>query len=163
MDLNNLTSRDIEDFLYHEAELLDSWRLPEWRELLTEDCHYYVPACDTPEGASADKTLFYIADNGFRLTERVKRLMKKTCHAEYPRSKVLHTVTNVRLVEKSSDAARATACFVTYRHQRGNQDIYVGRHSYVFVVEDGEMKVREKTSKLHMEALRPHGRITLIV
>lgn len=163
MDLTKLTARDVEDFLYIEAELLDSWRLPEWRELLTEECNYYVPACDTPAGASADRTLFYIADNGFRLTERVKRMMKKTCHAEYPRSKVLHTISNVRLVEKAVDSARATACFVTYRHQRGNQDIYVGRHDYRFVAEGDRLKIKEKTSTLHMEALRPHGRITLIV
>ncbi len=163
MKLNKITTRDVEEFLYREAELLDSWRLTEWRELLTEDCHYYVPACDTPAGASADKTLFYIADDGFRLTERIKRLLKKTCHAEYPRSKVLHTVSNIRLVEVGEEEAQATACFVTYRHQRGNQDIYVGRHHYRFVIDKGALKMREKTSTLHLEALRPHGRITLIV
>lgn len=163
MDLTTLTPRQVEDFLYHEAALLDAWRLPEWRELLTEDCHYYVPACDTPADASSTSSLYYIADNGFRLTERVKRLMKKTCHAEYPRSKVLHTITNVQLLETSVDTARAAACFVTYRHQRGNQDIYVGRHDYRFVAVEGALKIREKKSTLHMEALRPHGRITLIV
>jgi len=163
MNLEKLTARDVEDFLYYEAELLDSWRMLEWRELLTEECSYEVPSIDAPEGATAASTLFYIADDGFRLTERVKRLMKKTCHAEYPRSKVLHTVSNVRLLETNSEFARASAYFVTYRHQRGNQDIYVGRHAYRFVVDAGKMKIKEKTSHLHLEALRPHGRITLIV
>lgn len=163
MDLSKLTSRDVEDFLYYEAELLDSWRLLEWRALMTDECVYEVPSTDSPEGAKSDRDLFYIADDGFRLTERIKRLMKKTCHAEYPRSKVLHTVTNVRLVEASKEQARATSCFVTYRHQRGNQDIYVGRHEYKLVSVDGALKIREKRSTLHLEALRPHGRITLIV
>src|SRR5690606_2819891 len=99
MDLAKLTARDVEDFLYHEAELLDNWRMLEWRDLLTEECTYSVPSIDAPEDATAETTLFYIADDGFRLTERVKRLMKKTCHAEYPRSKVLHTISNVRLLE----------------------------------------------------------------
>ena len=163
MDLTKLTSRDIEEFLYNEAELLDNWRMLEWRELLTEDCEYLVPSIDTAEDASPNKALYYIADDGFRLTERVKRLMKKTCHAEYPRSKVLHTISNVRLVETKPDMARATCCFVTYRHQRGNQDIYVGRHESTFVVDDGRMKIKKKKSTLHMEALRPHGRITIIL
>ena len=163
MDLSKLTSREVEDFLYYEAELLDSWRLLEWRELMTEECIYEVPSIDTPEGGTADKNLFYIADDGFRLTERIKRLMKKTCHAEYPRSKVLHTITNVRLVETNAEYAVVNACFVTYRHQRGNQDIYVGRHKYRLVVVNGALKIREKRSTLHLEALRPHGRITLIV
>lgn len=26
----------IEDFLFHEADLLDRWRLPEWLDLFTE-------------------------------------------------------------------------------------------------------------------------------
>jgi p-cumate 2,3-dioxygenase beta subunit len=163
MDLAKLTARDVEDFLYHEAELLDNWRMLEWRELLTEECTYSVPSIDAPEDATAETTLFYIADDGFRLTERVKRLMKKTCHAEYPRSKVLHTISNVRLLEANSEFARASAYFVTYRHQRGNQDIYVGRHVYRFVAVEGQLKIKEKTSYLHLEALRPHGRITLIV
>lgn len=98
MDLAKLTSREVEDFLYYEAELLDSWRLLEWRNLMTKECTYEVPSTDTPEGGTSQKNLFYIADDGFRLTERIKRLMKKTCHAEYPRSKVLYTVTNVRLI-----------------------------------------------------------------
>jgi p-cumate 2,3-dioxygenase beta subunit len=163
MDLTKLTTRDVEDFLYYEAELLDSWRLPEWRELMTEECIYNVPSIDSPKDATADKALFYIADDGFRLTERIKRLMKKTCHAEYPRSKVLHTITNVRLVEKTREFARANSCFVTYRHQRGNQDIYVGRHEYRFVAVNDRLRIKEKVSYLHLEALRPHGRITLIV
>jgi p-cumate 2,3-dioxygenase beta subunit len=163
MDLAKLTSRDVEDFLYHEADLLDNWRLLEWRELLTDECIYEIPSIDAPKDATAETALFYIADNGFRLTERIKRLMKKTCHAEYPRSKVLHTISNVRLLEANADFARASSYFVTYRHQRGNQDIYVGHHDYRFVVDDNRMKIKEKRSYLHLEALRPHGRITLIV
>lgn len=163
MDLTQLTRQDVEDFLYYEAELLDNWHMLEWRELLVEDCEYHVPAIDAAADASPDKALFYIADDGFRLTERVKRLMKKTCHAEYPRTKVLHTLSNIRLVEKSAEKARATACFVTYRHQRGNQDVYVGRHEYEFVSDQGKLKIRKKVSRLHMEALRPHGRITIIL
>ena len=33
-----MTSRaEVEDFLYHEAALLDEWRLDEWLALLTDD------------------------------------------------------------------------------------------------------------------------------
>lgn len=162
MDLRELSKADVEAFMLHEAELLDAWRLPEWRELLVEDCRYLVPSCDAGGGTARD-TLFYIADDGFRLTERVKRMMKKTCHAEYPRSRVLHTISNVQLHETSADTARASSYFVTYRHQRGNLDTYIGRHDYLFVPQDGQLKIKEKQSTLHLEALRPHGRITLIV
>jgi len=38
-----LLRQDIEDFLYHEAELLDERRYEEWLDLFTEDTHYFMP------------------------------------------------------------------------------------------------------------------------
>ena len=32
-----------EEFLFHEAQLLDSRRYQEWLELLTDDIHYWMP------------------------------------------------------------------------------------------------------------------------
>jgi p-cumate 2,3-dioxygenase beta subunit len=31
------TRQEVEDLFYHEAALLDEWRLEEWLDLLTED------------------------------------------------------------------------------------------------------------------------------
>ena len=41
---------EVEDFLFREAALLDSWKLDDWLTLLTEDVNYYVPPNDHPEG-----------------------------------------------------------------------------------------------------------------
>ena len=38
-----VTRAEVEDFLYHEAALLDGWQLDEWLALLTEDARYEVP------------------------------------------------------------------------------------------------------------------------
>ena len=38
-----LLERNIERFLYTEAELLDQRRFEEWLDLLTEDIHYWMP------------------------------------------------------------------------------------------------------------------------
>ena len=48
MNVNAVTRADVEDFLYHEAALLDDWRLDDWLELLAEDAAYYVPSTDAP-------------------------------------------------------------------------------------------------------------------
>ena len=82
--MHPIARTDVEDFLFAEAELLDEWRLPEWLELFTDDAIYYVPATDLAVDASPDNNLFYVADDRFRLSERVKRLMKRTAHAEFP-------------------------------------------------------------------------------
>ena len=41
------TVRDIEQFMYQEARLLDTRRLHDWLELWTEDAHYWVPVRTT--------------------------------------------------------------------------------------------------------------------
>lgn len=44
------TRAEVEDFLYYEAQLLDAWKLEEWRDLFEEDGHYIVPSTDNPDG-----------------------------------------------------------------------------------------------------------------
>jgi p-cumate 2,3-dioxygenase beta subunit len=154
---------DVEDFLFQEADLIDEWRLPEWLALFTEDAHYYVPSTDVAPDASPDNNLFYIADDRFRLGERVARLMKRTAHAEFPRSKVRHLVSNVRLESVSDKEVRARASFVAYRTKDGITDQYIGSYRYQLVPGDGSFRIREKRCILDMDGLRPQGRVSIIL
>lgn len=163
MNISTITRLDIEEFLIQEAHLLDEWRLHEWRQLFTKECRYLVPVTNADPQAGPEGTLHYIADDGFRLTHRVGRLMKKTGHAEYPRAKVLHMISNVRITGRDETMIEAASNFSTYRSHRTNLDIYVGHHEYRFVIDEGALRIQQKRSVLHMEALRPHGRISLIV
>ncbi len=65
-----------------------------------------MPSTDVPADSSPDKNLFYVADDRFRLSERVKRLMKRTAHAEFPHSRTRHLVSNVRIRGRSGDRDR---------------------------------------------------------
>src|SRR5215203_5347879 len=65
-----VTRAEVEDFLYHEADLLDAWRLDEWLGLLTDDASYYVPPNDKPD-SDHRFTLFTVADDIVRLRERI--------------------------------------------------------------------------------------------
>src|SRR5258708_20380095 len=38
-----LLREEIEQFLYHEAALLDERRFPEWIDLIADDIHYHMP------------------------------------------------------------------------------------------------------------------------
>lgn len=158
------TRNEVEDLLYLEAELLDDWKLKEWLELYTEDASYYVPSADLPAGADPEKTLFYIADDRLRMNERVIRLMKKSAHSEYPRSRTRHLVSNVRIRPgDQEDELRVSAAFVTYRSKWGNTDAYIGSSHYRLCRVEGELLIREKLCRLDLEALRPHGRISIIL
>ena len=161
--LQTITRADIEDFLFQEAELLDSWQLEQWRELFTADCSYIVPNLALPGDAPAEGVLHLIVDDGHHLTERVKRLGKKTAHAEYPHSRGRRLVSNVRITARGDTELRATANFITYRTSQQTTDTYFGQHQYVFVELDGQLRIREKRTILDIGALRPQGRLSLIV
>ena len=42
--MNEDVTREVEQFLYREARLLDERRFAEWLALLTDDIHYWVGA-----------------------------------------------------------------------------------------------------------------------
>jgi p-cumate 2,3-dioxygenase beta subunit len=161
--LANLTRVEVEDFLILEAALLNEWRLEEWRALFTEECRYLVPNTNGDPYAPPESSLYLIADDGHHLTERVKRLGKKTAHAEYPHSRTRRLVSNVRILERFADSLKVECSFVTYRASQGVTDTYFGRHEHCMVEEGGALRIREKRTILDMETLRPQGRLSIIV
>lgn len=158
-----LLQHRVAGFLYHEADLLDRWCLDDWYALFAEGAHYLVPPTDVAEGeADPDKSLFYIFDDHTRIRERVVRLAKRAAHSEFPRSKTRHMVSNV-IAEPDGDAIKARASFAVYRSKDGNTDVYVGHYIYELVEVENDLRIRRKTCVLDMEALRPHGRISILL
>ncbi|HEY6239431.1 MAG TPA: aromatic-ring-hydroxylating dioxygenase subunit beta [Burkholderiales bacterium] len=153
----------VEDFLFHEAALLDAWRLDEWLDLLTEDAHYRVPSNDRPEADPAD-TLFTIADDINRIRGRVTRLKDKNAHAEYPRSRTRRMISNVRIVGRDTAELDVEANFVVYRFRR-DESIreYVGHYRYVLRVENGRLRIAERNAVLDAMELGSLGLVSFIL
>ena len=160
---DTLTRAMAEDLLFEEADLLDQWKLPEWLALYTDDAAYLVPSTDLPPGADPAKALFYIADDRARMNERVIRLMKKTAHSEYPRSRTRHLVSNVRVGGAQGEDTPVSAAFVTFRTKNAITDTYMGRLLYRLRQVGGEWRIREKRCELDLDGLRPHGRVSIIL
>ena len=113
----SITRQQVEEFLYEEAALLDSWKLDDWLALMTEDAVYRVPSNDRPDADPRD-TLFIIADDIHRIRARVARLKKKDAHAEDPRSRTRRLLTNVRIVERNGATLKVEANFSVHRFRR---------------------------------------------
>ena len=159
----SVTRADIEDLLYLEASLLDTWQLDEGLTLFEEGATYWVPPAGATDDVTPDTTLFYVADDWFRLTERVKRLGKKTAHVEFPKSKCRHLVTNVRLLGGDDDEFSATANFVTYRTKAGDTETYLGHHNYRFTMIEEKIRIRKKTSFLDIDNINSQGKVSIII
>ena len=149
-------------FLYHEAGLLDAWRLDEWAELFTDDAAYVIPSNDVPDG-DPDRDLMIVDDDRERILARVKRLKSRHAHREYPTSRTRHQVTNVVVESAEGDAVRVTAAFTVWRFRNGRRDWYVGRYDYVLVAGASGLRIRSKRATLDMTSLVPAGSVSIIL
>ena len=153
----------VEDFLFHEAALLDEWRLREWLELLTPDACYLVPPNDDLE-ADHRKTLFIIADDAERIRQRVIRLSDLNCHAESPPSRTRRMIGNVRILTVADDLATIAANFVCYRYRRFERvREYTGQYRYVLRMRGNELLIKERRVLLDRHELGALGSVSFIL
>ena len=157
------TRQDYEDFLYEEAAMLDEWRLDDWYSLFASDAIYEVPTAGTGESADSAEMLFYIADDYGRLGHRVRRLNSPGGHSEWPRSVCCREVTNVRILGSGDGTVEIGCTFTTRRSKNNITDVFFGHMRYVLREVDGQLKIASKRVFLDMTALRPQGRVSIIL
>ncbi len=156
-------SRSVERFLYTEADLLDRWLLHQWLELFATQGRYLVPATDKPDGVP-DRDLFLIQDDRFLLEQRVNSLLTRSAHAEYPHSRTRRLVTNVAARTGPDGRVAVTANFAVFRMRSGTTDTFVGQYRHVLEQgPDGGLRFVVRKAVLDHEALRPLGKISIIL
>lgn len=155
--------QEAEAFLTYDASLLDDWRLDEWGELFTDDARYMVPSLDAPDADYKD-TLFLVSDDYLTLMSRLSQLQKPSAWVENPHSRTRRLITNVRAKFLDNDQYGVTANFAIWRFHLGATDIYVGHYEMILTrSSEGDLKIKERRSILDLEALRPHGRLSIIL
>src|SRR5580692_2599121 len=103
---------EIEQFYYHEAELLDDHRYPEWLDLFSNDARYWMPTRtnrllrEHDKEASAEGELALFVDNKKTLGWRVKQMDSLTHRAENPRSRTFRSCVSSR----PSECSRRDVC-----------------------------------------------------
>jgi p-cumate 2,3-dioxygenase subunit beta len=150
----------VEDFLYLEAELLDSWKLDEWLTLLAPVCRYVVPSTDLPDG-DPDRDVVLIDDDRELIEARVERLNSRFAYREYPTSRTRRLITNVR-VREVADEILVTANFAVHRFRR-TPATYVGHYEYILERDGDDLRIRSRRAVLDNETLDEHGAVSIIV
>lgn len=160
-----VTRADVEDFLYHEAALLDAWQLDEWLDLLTADATYRVPSNDAPD-ADPQRALFTIADDIHRLRARVVRLKDPAAHAEFPKSRTRRLIANVRIVSRDEREIGVAANFVVWRMRRDEHvRTFVGRYRNRLRIEQpgGPLRIAAREAVLDAHELGSMGAVSFIL
>ena len=119
-----------EQFLIHEARLLDERRFRDWMELFTEDGTYWVPAVPDQNSPFDQASLFY--DDRELMKTRIDRLEHPRIHVQTPPSRTAHLVGNA-IVEQADEAkgeyvVGSTVIMVEYREDR--QRVFAGRQQH---------------------------------
>jgi 3-phenylpropionate/cinnamic acid dioxygenase small subunit len=148
----------IEEFLVHEAELLDDRRFEEWLELFTPDIEYTAPirvTRKTPNPTVVDDTPFF-DENLHSLTLRVKRLRTDVAWAEDPPSHTRRFVTNVRPLEGENDDemhVRSSLMLFRSRGDMGAYDLIVGERQDLLRAVHGELRIARRRIVLDQSSL----------
>jgi 3-phenylpropionate/cinnamic acid dioxygenase small subunit len=134
----------VEEFLVHEARLLDARRFRDWMELFAEDGTYWVPAAPDQENPFDQASLFY--DDRDLMRTRVERLEHPRIHVQTPPSRTAHLIGNV--IVEEVDAAKgevrvgSTVIMVEYRDEA--QRIFAGRQHHRLRREGASFRIVQK-------------------
>ena len=116
----------VQQFLFHEARLLDERRLQEWLGLYAQDAEYWVPYAWGQKSPKDHVSLYY--ETKSLLGMRVDRLERELSPLDSPPSRVNHYLTNVQVDDGDPLTARAHLLFVEYR--REEQRWFAGRATW---------------------------------
>lgn len=157
--------REIEDFFFNEADLLDEREYDKWLDLLTEDVVYWMPMRKNVSHENRDKDitaendLAWFLDDKDTLRKRVKQIQTGIHWADEPISRVSHVISNIRLVEPISSLDEGertvTKCrFIVYRNRVEDEtDFLVGRREDTLVRTGGELKIARRKIILDQSVL----------
>jgi PAH dioxygenase small subunit len=132
----------IVEFLYREAELLDSYRFGEWLALFADDIRYDMPVRTTQFRADGEgfQDVGFFDETLASLRTRVKRLETDSAWAEAPPSRTRHFVSNV-LAEPGAraDELAVRSCFMVTRTRADHgYQLLTGRRDDVLRLVEGD-------------------------
>jgi len=165
--------REVEQFLYREARLLDNRRFPEWLELFSDDVRYWMPTRSNryplnskaisildasryeEEEVSGEDELAFMEETKKTLEMRVARLDTGMAWAEDPPSRTRHIITNIEVEQGDSPGElRVYSNFVMYRNRgERDEDFYVGSREDILRREAGQLRVSYRKIVLDQNVL----------
>ena len=130
---------EVEQFLYHEAALLDERRYEEWIELMAEDIHYFMPIRRNVKFGEWDREnsdpaseISWFDEGKDALEGRVRQLETGVHWAEEPVSRIRHIISNVRVLGVDGDEIQTSDTFFVWHNRLLDEvNLFVGRRDNV--------------------------------
>ena len=113
---------NVEQFLYHEARLLDTQQLEAWLELFTDDATYWVPLERNQKDPLETSSLIH--DDRTLLQLRVKQARHPRAHARQPLARTVHQVGNIMVSSESDSEVRVASTLQLIEFRNEKQRLY---------------------------------------
>ncbi len=170
---NEDTIREVEQFLYREARLLDERRFRDWLDLFTDDIRYWMVARSNryprsskaiaildpdryrEEDIEGEPELAILDESRQTLTWRVARLETGMAWAEDPPSRTRHMIANIEVEPGDTlSEIKAYSNFIVYRSRaETEEDFYVGARRDLLRRDAGGLKIARRKITLDQNVL----------
>ncbi len=157
---NSQLLRAVEEFLYDEAELMDSHQYDRWFELWDAEALYWVP-CNADE-IDPDRKVSLIYEHRDQIEDRLFRLKGRHAHAQKPKSRLVRVISNVRIIDHDSETVKARSNFVLGEVRLDRQTVWMGRSFHTLLPQPDGFKIREKKVVL-LNNDSPIGNLTFLI
>ena len=131
-----------EQFLYHEARLLDTGQLEAWLELYTDDATYWVPLENNQK--DPHETSSIIHDDKPLLDLRVKQARHPRAHARQPLARTVHQVGKVVVVSESPSETKLNSTLQLVEFRNEKQRLYGALVEHHLRKVNGSFKIAHK-------------------
>lgn len=142
------SDRELIDFVYAEARLLDELRFEDWLNLYTEDGYYWMPLAHGQTDPKLHASLMY--EDKLLLRVRVERLAGQRTFSQQPKSRCHHLLQAPTVEHGHPDAAPdegrhvVRTAFHYVETRQDTQTLFAGWATHHLVEQNSALRIRLK-------------------
>lgn len=139
--MSAITERDLIDFVYSEARLLDALRFDDWLQLFADDGHYWMPLTPGQDDPRLQTSLLY--EDKLLLRIRAERLGGARTFSQQPRSRCHHLLQApfVEVMDHDAGRYRLRTAFHYVETRRDEQTLFAGWATHDLQAVDGQLRI----------------------
>lgn len=150
--------RRVEEFLFHEARLLDEREFEAWMALFSEDGIYWIPATPGQMDPLGEVSIAY--EDRQLIDVRVRRLRHPENYADQPQARTRRVIGNVMLDDGTNGSTVVRSNFTLVEFQNDEQRLFAGEYIHTLrEAGDGFRIVQKRVNLLNCDA--PMGGIVI--
>ena len=136
--------RQLEQFVYQEARLIDEQRWDEWSDLFTDDGTYWMPATPGQPDPLNHVSLMY--EDSLLRAIRLRRYSHPNALSLQPAPRSLHLISNIMIDHCDSEAGTATVNSrqVMIEYRRNEQQLYAAAVTHTLTKVGEKHRIHEK-------------------